>query len=57
MVSSFTDRAKKSMAEALIDVEVAYATPEQQMIVALKMPEGTDSRTSHKRIRLVEPLP
>jgi putative ubiquitin-RnfH superfamily antitoxin RatB of RatAB toxin-antitoxin module len=28
------------MAEALIDVEVAYATPEQQMIVALKMPEG-----------------
>jgi hypothetical protein len=29
------------MAEALIDVEVAYATPEQQMIVALKMPEGT----------------
>jgi uncharacterized protein len=29
------------MAEALIDVEVAYATPEQQMIVALRMPEGT----------------
>ena len=29
------------MAETLIDVEVAYATPEQQMIVALKMPEGT----------------
>ena len=28
------------MAEALIDVEVAYAMPEQQMIVALKMPEG-----------------
>ncbi|MDD1614406.1 MAG: RnfH family protein, partial [Methylococcaceae bacterium] len=28
------------MAEVLIDVEVAYATPEQQMIVALKMPEG-----------------
>ena len=28
------------MAEALIDVEVAYATPEQQVIVALKMPEG-----------------
>ena len=28
------------MAEALIDVEVAYATPEQQMIVALKIPEG-----------------
>ena len=24
-----------------MDVEVAYATPEQQMIVALKMPEGT----------------
>ena len=28
------------MAKALIDVEVAYATPEQQMIVALKIPEG-----------------
>ena len=28
------------MADALIDVEVAYATPEQQMIVTLKMPEG-----------------
>ena len=28
------------MAEASIDVEVAYATPEQQVIVALKMPEG-----------------
>ena len=27
------------MAEALIDVEVAYATPEQQVIVALKLPE------------------
>ena len=28
------------MADALIDVEVAYATPEQQVILALKMPEG-----------------
>ena len=28
------------MAEVLIDVEVAYATPEQQVILALKMPEG-----------------
>ena len=28
------------MDEALIEVEVAYATPEQQVIVALKMPEG-----------------
>ena len=28
------------MAEALIDVEVAYATPEQQVIVILKLPEG-----------------
>ena len=24
-----------------MDVEVAYATPEQQVIVALKLPEGT----------------
>jgi uncharacterized protein len=29
------------MADKLIDVEVAYAKPEQQEIVALKMPEGT----------------
>jgi uncharacterized protein len=28
------------MDEMLIDVEVAYANPEQQVIVALKMPEG-----------------
>ena len=28
------------MADELITVEVAYATPEQQVIVALKMPEG-----------------
>ena len=28
------------MAETLIAVEVAYANPEQQVIVALKMPEG-----------------
>ena len=28
------------MAEALIDVEVSYATPEQQVILALKLPEG-----------------
>ena len=28
------------MDEMLIDVEVAYATPEQQVIVALKMPVG-----------------
>ena len=28
------------MDETLIDVEVAYATTEQQVIVALKMPEG-----------------
>ena len=28
------------MAEVLIDVEVAYATPEQQVIIDLKLPEG-----------------
>ena len=28
------------MAEVLIDVEVAYATPEQQVIVTLTLPEG-----------------
>jgi putative ubiquitin-RnfH superfamily antitoxin RatB of RatAB toxin-antitoxin module len=28
------------MDEAMIDVEVAYATPEQQVIVALNMPVG-----------------
>jgi putative ubiquitin-RnfH superfamily antitoxin RatB of RatAB toxin-antitoxin module len=29
------------MDEILIAIEVAYATPEQQVIVALDMPEGT----------------
>ena len=29
------------MAEALMDVEVAYATPEHQVIVALTLPVGT----------------
>ena len=29
------------MADKLIDVEVAYAKPEHQEIVALKMPEGS----------------
>ena len=28
------------MADTLIDIEVAYANPEKQVIVALKMPEG-----------------
>lgn len=28
------------MAEPLIDIEVAYAKPEQQVIIALKMPSG-----------------
>jgi len=28
------------MDKALIEVEVAYATPEQQVILALKIPEG-----------------
>ena len=28
------------MADTLIDIEVAYANPEQQVIVVLKMPEG-----------------
>jgi len=30
------------MAEALIDVEVAYATPKQQVIIVLKVPEGAN---------------
>lgn len=29
------------MAEAMIDIEVAYARPEQQVIVALSVPDGT----------------
>lgn len=29
------------MAELLIDVEVAYAKPEEQVILALKVPEGS----------------
>jgi putative ubiquitin-RnfH superfamily antitoxin RatB of RatAB toxin-antitoxin module len=45
------------MAEALIDVEVAYATPEQQMIVALKMPEGATVEQAIKASGLLNHFP
>ena len=45
------------MAEALIDVEVAYATPEQQMIVALKMPEGATVEQTIKASGLLNRFP
>ncbi|MDD5124593.1 RnfH family protein [Methylovulum sp.] len=32
----------KFMLETLLDIEVAYATAEQQIIVTVKLPEGSD---------------
>jgi uncharacterized protein len=45
------------MADALIDVEVAYATPEQQMIVDLKMPEGATVEQAIKASGLLNHFP
>ena len=45
------------MAEALIDVEVAYATPDQQMIVALKMAEGATVEQAIKAAGLLDRFP
>jgi len=34
------------MPEVLIDVEVAYATPEQQLIIAVKLPEQATAESA-----------
>ena len=45
------------MADKLIDVEVAYANPEQQVIVALKMPEGTTTEQAILASNLLNRFP
>ena len=45
------------MADKLIDVEVAYAKPEQQEIVALKMPEGTSAEQAIQASGLLNRFP
>ena len=45
------------MADKLIDVEVAYAKPEQQEIVALKMPEGTTAEQAIQASGLLNRFP
>ena len=45
------------MVEALIDVEVAYATPEQQVILALKVPEGATVELAIKASGLLNRFP
>jgi putative ubiquitin-RnfH superfamily antitoxin RatB of RatAB toxin-antitoxin module len=45
------------MAETLIDVEVAYATPEQQVIVVLKVPEGATAEQAIKASGLLNRFP
>jgi uncharacterized protein len=45
------------MADTLIDVEVAYATPEQQVILTLKVPEGTTAVQAVKASGLLSRFP
>ena len=45
------------MAEAFIDVVVAYATPEQQVILALKVPEGATAEQAIKASGLLNRFP
>ena len=45
------------MAEDLIDVEVAYALPDKQMIIAVRVPVGTTLFDAAVRSRMVEHFP
>lgn len=46
------------MAEpGLIEVEVAYAEPREQVIVSLRVPEGTSAREAVRRSGLLERFP
>ncbi len=45
------------MPETLIDIEVAYATAGQQVIVTVKLPEGSDVETAITASRLLERFP
>jgi len=45
------------MAELLIDVEVAYARPEEQVILALKVPEGASVEQAIKASGVLDRFP
>ncbi len=45
------------MPETLLDIEVAYATPEQQVIVAVKLPVGSDVEAAIAASGLLERFP
>ena len=45
------------MAEALIDIEVAYANPEQQVIITLNLPEGATARQAISASGLLNRFP
>lgn len=45
------------MAEPLIDIEVAYAKPEQQVIVTLTLPEGATVEQAIKASGLLNRFP
>ncbi|WAK03653.1 RnfH family protein [Methylobacter sp. YRD-M1] len=45
------------MAEQLIDVEVAYAKPEEQVILSLKVPEGASVEQAIKASGLLARFP
>ncbi|MBF6648773.1 RnfH family protein [Methylobacter sp. BlB1] len=45
------------MAEQLIDVEVAYAKPEEQVILSLKVPEGASVEQAIKASGLLSRFP
>ncbi len=46
--------AERDPVEPLIDVEVAYAEPDKQMIVPLRVPAGTSAREAVRRSGLLE---
>lgn len=45
------------MAEKLITIEVAYAKPEQQVIISLEMPEDTTVEQTIKASGILEQFP
>ena len=46
--------AETDLSGALIDIEVAYAEPDKQMIVPLHVPVGTSAREAVRRSGLLE---
>lgn len=46
-----------SQGQALIQVEVAYATPDKQLILSLKVPEGVTMFEAAERSNIVEHFP